>query len=180
MKNFTQLYKENFNFVLFFIYKMVHDHNIAKELTQIVFIKAYEKIDNYDSSKSNFKTWLLNIARNTVFDENRRACNRLIISINNSPSNPEINPEETEDYSQFHQIICSDESNPENITEKKEIIKNIVKYLRTLPILKRRIGLYRFLYDKALYEISEELNIPLGTVKVYTKQIKESLQLQLA
>jgi DNA-directed RNA polymerase specialized sigma24 family protein len=62
----------------------------------------------------------------------------------------------------------------------KETLDNVVDYLRTLSKLKQKIGIRRFINDMPIHEIAEELKIPIGTVKSYTKQIKDLLQLKFA
>jgi RNA polymerase sigma factor (sigma-70 family) len=62
---FAELY-DVYSAALFgFIYKMVKNKNIAEELLQESFIKAWRNIDSYDAAKASLFTWLLRIANNT-------------------------------------------------------------------------------------------------------------------
>jgi RNA polymerase sigma factor (sigma-70 family) len=62
---FADLY-DRYSAALFgFICKMVKNKNIAEELLQEAFIKAWKNIDAYDASKESLFTWLLRIANNT-------------------------------------------------------------------------------------------------------------------
>lgn len=54
-----------------FIYKMVHNQADAEDLTQEVFVKAYEKLSSYRGD-SQFSTWLHTLARNRTIDFLRR------------------------------------------------------------------------------------------------------------
>lgn len=47
-----------------------------EDVTSEVLIKMLSSIDNYDSSKSKFSTWVLNIAKNSVRDEYRKIVNK--------------------------------------------------------------------------------------------------------
>lgn len=49
----------------------VRDHHDAEDLTEIVFMKAYEAISSYDRRGLPFGAWLFRIARNTVIDRAR-------------------------------------------------------------------------------------------------------------
>ena len=42
-----------------------------EDLRQLILVKLWEKLHNYDESKSKFRTWLSCIIRNTVLKENR-------------------------------------------------------------------------------------------------------------
>ncbi|MGC5326663.1 RNA polymerase sigma factor [Brevibacillus sp. SYSU BS000544] len=57
--------------IFVFIYKMVNNHSDAEDLTQEVFVKAYEKLSSYRGD-SQFSTWLHTMARNRTIDFIRR------------------------------------------------------------------------------------------------------------
>ncbi len=57
--------------IFVFIYKMVNNHSDAEDLTQEVFVKAYEKLSTYRGD-SQFSTWLHTLARNRTIDFIRR------------------------------------------------------------------------------------------------------------
>lgn len=54
-----------------FLYKMVNNPTDAEDLTQEVFVKAYEKLATYRGD-SRFSTWLHTMARNRAIDFIRR------------------------------------------------------------------------------------------------------------
>ncbi|MBO0322365.1 sigma-70 family RNA polymerase sigma factor [Muricauda sp. CAU 1633] len=62
------MYAENVCGVINVILK---DPERSQELCQDVFVKIWNKSDQYDTSKGRFFTWILNIARNTAIDELR-------------------------------------------------------------------------------------------------------------
>ncbi|WP_026074614.1 RNA polymerase sigma factor [Brevibacillus massiliensis] len=57
--------------IFVFIYKMVNNAADAEDLTQEVFVKAYEKLSSYRGD-SQFSTWLHTLARNRTIDFLRR------------------------------------------------------------------------------------------------------------
>jgi RNA polymerase sigma-70 factor (ECF subfamily) len=48
---------------------------VAEDLTQEIFIKAWQNIDKYNQRKATIATWLYSIARNTVIDYLRQQGN---------------------------------------------------------------------------------------------------------
>ena len=64
---FSRLYDLYFKKIYQFIFYRVNHKEIAEDLTEEVFIKAYGKISNITSSLS-FEGWMYQIARNRVID----------------------------------------------------------------------------------------------------------------
>jgi RNA polymerase sigma-70 factor, ECF subfamily len=53
------------------ILRVVHSKELAEEVLQDTFTKAWRNIDSYDAGKGRLYTWLINIARNTAIDATR-------------------------------------------------------------------------------------------------------------
>lgn len=68
---FEELHKMYAENVCGIINTIVNDEAIAKELCQDVFLKVWQKSEQYDASKGRFFTWLLNMARNKAIDYTR-------------------------------------------------------------------------------------------------------------
>lgn len=63
--------------LLGFLFNLVKDRDMAQELAQEAFVKAYQGIRTFESRKdARFSTWLFTIARNAFFDLRRREKNR--------------------------------------------------------------------------------------------------------
>jgi RNA polymerase sigma factor (sigma-70 family) len=62
------MYSESMHGVIF---NIVRNHDIAQEVMQDVFIKAWHNASSYSSEKGRFFTWILNIARNAAIDKTR-------------------------------------------------------------------------------------------------------------
>lgn len=125
----------------------------AKDTTQEIFIKVWKNLKNFDIEKSQFKTWLFTIARNTVTDYLRKKK-----SISFSALGEEKLFEETlEDPSPL----------PDEIFQKlqdKNVLAGILDEIR--PQYKEIIILY-YQEDMTFKEIGEVLEKPLNTVKSY-------------
>jgi len=143
------------------IYNIVRDHDIAQEVMQDVFIKAWHKADSYNAKKGRFFTWILNIARNAAIDKTRSK------SFKNSSKN--LNA----DY--FVDILPT-QDNLNNATDAIGIAKFVDKLAEKC---KRVIEL---LYFKGYTqkEASKTLDIPIGTIKTHNRNcIKELREMVL-
>lgn len=55
------------------VLRIVHTHELAEQVIQDTFIKAWHKAKTFEPEKGRLFTWLLNIARNTAIDATRTA-----------------------------------------------------------------------------------------------------------
>ena len=143
------------------IYNIVRDHDIAEELMQDVFIKAWHKADTYNAKKGRFFTWILNIARNAAIDKTRSK------SFKNKAKNL--------DAQFFVDILPTQDS----LDDKTDAI-GIAKYVSKLA--EKCIKVIELLYFKGYTqkEASETLDMPIGTIKTRNRNcINELRQLVL-
>lgn len=130
------------------------------------FEKAFRQIRSYDPSKSQFSTWLTNIAHNTALDtvlqENRS--HKHLVSIDQSASaGAAASSIGSGDYTPLESIIRDEDQ------------VQTERYIEGLPELYRRIARMR-LVDGLLYnEIAEETGIPLNTVRTRIRRAKEQI-----
>jgi len=54
------------------ILRLVHDHDLAEDLTQDVFVKAFSELESY-RPESKFSSWILKIANIHALDHFKRA-----------------------------------------------------------------------------------------------------------
>ena len=130
------------------------------------FEKAFRQIGSYDPSKSQFSTWLTNIAHNTALDtvlqENRS--HKHLVSIDQSAS-----------AGAAASSIGSDEDTPlESIIRDEDQVQT-ERYIEGLPELYRRIARMRLVDGLQYNEIAEETGIPLNTVRTRIRRAKEQI-----
>ena len=130
------------------------------------FEKAFRQIRSYDPSKSQFSTWLTNIAHNTALDtvlqENRS--HKHLVSIDQSAS-----------AGAAASSIGSDEDTPlESIIRDEDQVQT-ERYIEGLPELYRRIARMRLVDGLQYNEIAEETGIPLNTVRTRIRRAKEQI-----
>lgn len=164
-KAFSYLYDTYSKALFGIIYAIIDDHEETEVLTQNTFIKIWNSFDNYDSSKGRLFTWMINIAQNAAIDF-KRSKNNKNQNLNVSNNVYEVNELFTEDFS-------SDTIGLIGVVEK----------LTSENVLLIQLAYYKGCTQQ---EISEELNIPLGTVKmkmrkailILREQLKEKVQVQ--
>lgn len=146
VKAYEKLYTMYCDSISGVINNIVKNDDVTQEITQDVFIKAWHKADTYSSKKGRFFTWLLNIARNAAIDYTR-----------------------SKKFKQSKQNLNAD------------FFVDILETSRSLDKATNAIGLKDFvgklgdtcksvielLYFKGFTqkEASEELEMPLGTIK---------------
>ncbi|MEM1258546.1 MAG: sigma-70 family RNA polymerase sigma factor [Bacteroidota bacterium] len=124
-------------------YKVVKDEDLAQDIVQESFVKIWKKSDSYDPTKAKLFTWLFRITRNTAIDKLRSI---------NTKSDKEIQIDVSDVYNIGEQSI-----RPEFIDVKENLDKLEPKYRIVLEAL--------FFEGMTQQEASDELDIPLGTVK---------------
>lgn len=123
--------------------KVVRDHELAQDVVQESFVKIWKKADSYDPSKAKLFTWLFRITRNTAIDKLRSV---------NTKSDKEIQIDVSDVYTLGVESI-----KPELIDVQENLDKIEDKYQIVLEAL--------FFQGMTQQEASEELDIPLGTIK---------------
>ncbi len=124
-------------------YKVVRDEELAQDILQESFIKIWKKSDTYDATKAKLFTWLFRITRNAAIDKLRSI---------NTKSEKEIQIDVSDVYN-----LGVDSIKPELIDVKENLDKIESKYQVVLDAL--------FFQGMTQQEASDELEIPLGTIK---------------
>jgi RNA polymerase sigma-70 factor (ECF subfamily) len=69
---FGELYRLHMDAIYRYIYFRVDNEKDAEDLTERVFLKAWEALDGYEQRGNRFGSWLYRIAHNVVVDHHRR------------------------------------------------------------------------------------------------------------
>ena len=139
------------------IINLVKDREESEDVLQDVFIKIWKNIDSYNESKGRFYTWALNIARNTIIDKMRSK------NFNNSKKN----------LSSDNFVHLLDDSN--KLTNKIDSI-GIEEFVKKLKPKCIQIIDLLFFKGYTQQEASDELEIPLGTVKTQNRNCINDLR----
>ena len=150
------------------VYQMIKNREEAEDLVQETFIKAFNSLDSYNDDYA-FSTWLYKIAFNHCIDAIRKKKLKTL---------PLDKPIQLHNGEIRHEI--RDESrSPEGAFLFAEKKTRIQKSIDSLPERYRTAIILRHREERSYEEISEILNIPLGTVKARIFRAREMLKKKL-
>ncbi|PAV28190.1 RNA polymerase sigma factor SigW [Virgibacillus profundi] len=149
-------------------FRMLGNAHEAEDMAQEAFIRAYVNIHSFDDNRK-FSTWLYRIATNLTIDRIRKRKPDYFLDA-------EIKGTEGLDmYSQ----LASKERLPDEEVESIDLQRYIHQEISELPPKYRSIIMLRYLEEFSLQEISDILDIPLGTVKTRIHRGREALRKRL-
>jgi RNA polymerase sigma factor (sigma-70 family) len=149
--------------IYFMLLKMVNNTSDAEDLTIEAFGKAFKYIDQYTPNFA-FSTWLFKIATNNCIDFIRRK-RAATISIDQTP----------DDQDTTTVTIPSDILDPEESMINSQKIKLLHDVVSKLKPRYRKLVELRYFNEYSYEEISEELELPIGTVKAQLFRARELL-----
>jgi len=136
---FAELYENNFNRVYAFVARRVQNREEAEDVTAEVFHQALSKLGQFQWRGVPFVAWLLRIAANAMADRWQR-----------ESRNQEVPVDSLEDAGTDQQV------------ERSAMLFQLVDHL---PADQRLVILRRFVEQKSLREISQELGRTEGAIK---------------
>jgi RNA polymerase sigma-70 factor (ECF subfamily) len=147
--------------LVYSVYKFLKDFELAQDIAQEAFIKAYKNIEKFRGD-SQFYTWIYRIAINTA---------KNVISTKARAS--EVYDNDATDQLLSESATTSE--NPENILQAEQLRSEINKALQNLPE-DIRVTLSLREFDGLSYEeIAKVLNCPIGTVRSRIHKGREML-----
>jgi RNA polymerase sigma-70 factor (ECF subfamily) len=156
---FSALYDNYGPAMLGIINKLVNNIDEAENLLQDAFIKVWKNIHTYDAEKGRLFTWLVTICRNTALNYLRSHENIRKIEIQNDAIGVSTQRLITEpvptDHIGINKVVGK-------LDEKHSAVINLI-----------------YFWGFTQQEVSEKLNLPLGTVKSRTRTALQILKEQL-
>ena len=80
-QDFSEVYEENFRGIYNYVYARILQREQTEDLVSDIFTKALAHYDSFDPNRASVKTWLANIARNTLIDTYRRSGRAQVLSL---------------------------------------------------------------------------------------------------
>lgn len=150
---FAELYESNFNRVYAFVARRVKDREEAQDVTAEVFHQALRNLGRFQWRGVPFAAWLLRIAANALADRWQRA-------------GREVHADSAE---------LEAEAGPADVTEieRRAMLFQLVD---RLPHDQRLVVVRRFVEQKSIREIAQELGRSEGAVKQLQFRALESLR----
>lgn len=155
---FSELVKRYERELFHFLVRFVGDRAAAEDVFQEAFLQVHQSIDQFDVQR-RFRPWLFTIAANKARD--------LIRSQVRRPTNPlqaTISPGDDES-GEFLDLMASSDDVPEDTMQREELQEAVQKTVTGMPPHLREILLLSYFHQFPYKQISEILDIPLGTVK---------------
>ena len=136
-----KLYREYFTPVYRYTLSLVHDPDMAEEITQETFFRALKKINDY-RGEASLKVWLCQIARNLSFDSLKRQSKTTALTKHD---------DESDDY----ELPAGSESDPEEQLLRKQTAMKIHRILHNLKEPYKEVFQLRTFGDLSFAEIGE-------------------------
>mgnify|MGYP001353173488 CR=1 FL=1 len=157
-----KLYRDPLYFML---YEKVGNQEVAKDLTIESLGKAFKKLHLYTPDYT-FSTWLFTVARNHCIDYLRKkklptfSIDKMMVDDEGKKTSFDLE---------------SKDPNPEQRLMKKQRVKILRRIVDQLKPKYRDLVKLRYFKEYSYDEISEELELPLGTVKAQLHRSREQL-----
>jgi len=148
-------------------YRLTYDRELARDITQDVFLRLYEKFDRYDPSQP-FTPWFLRLASNYALNARQRAKLRKTHSLDAPLGGDEDglrpDPPDPEQATAPEQAAAS---------EERRAIRAAV---RDLPDKYAGVVALYYLEGLGVKAIGERLEMPVGTVKIRLHRARDILR----
>ena len=146
--------------IINFFHRLTWDRYIAEDCAQEVFCRVYSARENYQAT-ARFTTYLYRIARNFWIDRCRKIGRRpKELSLQASPGSFDSSREGS-----LSDAIADTEITPQEAFSRKELQAAVRTAIDSLPEGQRMVVLLSEAQGLRYQEISEILEIPIGTVK---------------
>jgi len=158
---FGELVLKHQDFIFNAVNKYVRFEEEARDITQEVFVKAYENIEKFRGD-SKFSSWLYRIAYNLSMNWSERVKGR-----------------ETQLDDGFAETLAAPPDLTEELYERELILARITEILDEIPLKYKVVIKLHYFEEKSYQEIAGALGIPINTVKIQLLRAKEHIRKKL-
>ncbi|HNX25270.1 MAG TPA: sigma-70 family RNA polymerase sigma factor [Spirochaetota bacterium] len=163
-EKFEKIYRNNYLYLVKYLFLFVHDFNIAEDLAHDIFLRIY-KSKNAVITGDQIRNYLKIAARNIAIDHLRKQSRE-------EAKNKKIIPELKEYDEAFYSSL-------ENSVIEGEVMSTVNDVLDNFTERGRKIFLSRIMEHKTRKKVSEEEDISLYTVKRIENEILYKLRAEL-
>ncbi|MEC7798904.1 MAG: sigma-70 family RNA polymerase sigma factor [Candidatus Neomarinimicrobiota bacterium] len=149
-----------------FVYRFTSDSEQSEDIVQETLIKLYTH-KHYYKKIAKFSTWIYTIAANYAKTELRKKKNRKITNLSQMSS-------DEKDYD-----LPSVQPDADQLIESEYLEKRIQSAINTLPLHFKTVIVLRDIQELSYDEISNIVEVPLGTVKSRINRARLQLQKEL-
>ena len=157
---FNTIYYKYKEFVISLLYQYLNDMDEAKDLSNIVFLKVYQKLSKF-TDYSSFGGWLRILTKNTAIDYLRTLKNKAI-SIDDQENGIQL-------------------SNISDVADENRSLTytNLIEMFDSLPETNKKVVKLYYESGMTVAQISKAMNVPVGTIKSYLYRTRNNLKKQL-
>ncbi|MEW6033399.1 MAG: sigma-70 family RNA polymerase sigma factor [Chloroflexota bacterium] len=142
---FSMLYEGHFDKVYRYMSLRVGDRAEAEDMTQQVFVKAFEALPAFKWRGAPFASWLFRIAHNQVVDRQRRRGKQVTTSL--------------------EEVTAVSGDDPEGMVETRMSVEQVVAATRRLTPAQREVIGLRFGAEMSTSEVARVMGKSEGAVK---------------
>jgi len=155
VNSLERIYDQSSKFIYNSIFKFVYNIEETNDLVHDVYVKVFDKRKKFTGENSSeLKSWIYKIAVNHTLNYLKR-----------------------KKWLVVNQPRVYFENSKQNLNEKyKDLDENIVVALNKLPTDHRVMLIIREIHEKSYEEISEILDLPIGTVRSRINRSREKLK----
>lgn len=166
--NITNIYNSYYNKVKTDILCRVKNVETAEDLAAEVFVKINNNLTTFDEAKATIGTWINSITKNLVIDYYRK---RKL----NAKSMCDLSDDEGKEF-----LIWTNSTDPETEMINNQLGNIILEAITSLPEIQMNV-IDLFMVEQLSHEeISDSLEMPIGTVKATIFRAKEALRNKLS
>ena len=152
---FDLLIRKYYPYVTGFLLKASGNEELTQDITQDVFLRVIEKIDDYDLKKNvSFGTYIITIAKNRLIDYRRKEKKEIVIEDYEIPDNMNI----------IESLI------------KQNDLERLKKELEKLPKEQKNAIYLKYFEELTLKEIAEREQVKEKTIKSRIFEAKRKLK----
>lgn len=160
---FEQLYEQSSSLLFALVLRIVGSQGDAADLLQEVYLEVWRKASNYDTARGTPMAWLVTLAKSRAIDRVRALGSRgkgVTASLDDTPASDLI-------------AADTDAMEMRAANERQALVWAAIK---TLPLVQRQAIELAYYEGLTHVEISERLNVPLGTIKTRIRLAMEKLR----
>jgi RNA polymerase sigma-70 factor (ECF subfamily) len=145
-------------------YMIVYDRSLAEDVVQAAFVKAAERIHQFDDERP-FAPWFLRIVVNDALKLARKQ--KRDVSLDEQLDEP---------TAQLAKWLADPDLQPEQWVEQKETRHTILKAISSLPPGQRAVIVMRYYLDMSMGDMSTKTERPLSTIKWWLRDARKRLR----
>lgn len=152
---FGDLYERYLHEIQRYVFYRVANRFDAEDLTETVFLKAWEALPRFETSNVNLRAWLYRIAHNVTVDYYRTA--RATLDV-------------------MKQKLWDKDPSPEHQIQDQDVNRQLVELIQSLDTNLQQVILCRFVSGMSHAETAEVLGIKEGHVRVLQLRALQKLR----